>query len=45
VEGTASPDVEAFYRAEFDHVVRAVYVIVGGRDEAFDITQEAFARA
>jgi RNA polymerase sigma-70 factor (ECF subfamily) len=45
VEGTAPPDFEAFYRAEFDRVVRAVYVIVGGRDEAFDITQEAFARA
>jgi RNA polymerase sigma-70 factor (ECF subfamily) len=45
VEGTAGPDFEAFYRAEFDRVVRAVFVIVGGRDEAFDIAQEAFARA
>src|SRR5262249_52406860 len=29
----------------FDRVVRAVYVIVGERNEAMDITQEAFGRA
>ncbi len=37
-------DFEFFYTAEFDRVVRAVYVIVGRREEAWDITQEAFAR-
>jgi len=35
---------EEFYRAHFDMVVRAVYVVVGDREEAFDIAQEAFAR-
>jgi RNA polymerase sigma-70 factor (ECF subfamily) len=40
----SASDFEAFYSVEFDRVVRAVYVIVGDRDEAVDITQEAFAR-
>jgi RNA polymerase sigma-70 factor, ECF subfamily len=40
----SASDFEAFYSSEFDRVVRAVYVIVGQRDEAIDITQEAFAR-
>jgi RNA polymerase sigma-70 factor, ECF subfamily len=35
---------EEFYRAHFDMVVRATYVVVGDREEAFDIAQEAFAR-
>jgi RNA polymerase sigma factor (sigma-70 family) len=38
------PAFEEFYRTSFDRVVRAVYVVVGNRDDALELTQEAFAR-
>jgi RNA polymerase sigma-70 factor (ECF subfamily) len=33
-----------FYLAHFERVVRAVYLVLGSREEARDIAQEAFAR-
>jgi RNA polymerase sigma-70 factor (ECF subfamily) len=44
IEHEPSGGFEEFYRANFDMVVRATYVVVGDREEAFDIAQEAFAR-
>lgn len=38
------PSFEDVYRAMFDRVVRAVYVVIGNRGDALDLTQDAFAR-
>ncbi|MGH9892204.1 MAG: RNA polymerase sigma factor [bacterium] len=35
---------EDFYKAHFRHVSRSAGLVVGDSEEAFDITQEAFAR-
>ncbi len=35
-------DYTSFYRAEFTHVARTVFLIVGDRQRAEDITQDAF---
>jgi len=37
-------DFEVFYRAHFDSVAGAVFLMLGDREEAFDVTQEAFTR-
>jgi RNA polymerase sigma-70 factor, ECF subfamily len=37
-------DFEAFYGAHFDVVAGAVFLMLGDREEAFDVTQEAFTR-
>jgi RNA polymerase sigma-70 factor (ECF subfamily) len=37
-------DFEAFYRVQFDNVAGAVFLMLGDREEAFDVTQEAFTR-
>ena len=39
------PDFEALYRDLFPIVFRTAYLIVGDRQEAQDLAQEAFARA
>lgn len=41
----ARRDFSEFYRAEFPQVYRAVYVFTSDRQAAFDLAQEAFARA
>jgi RNA polymerase sigma-70 factor (sigma-E family) len=38
-------DFEDFCRAEYDRVARTAYWLSGDRQEATDLTQEAFARA
>jgi RNA polymerase sigma-70 factor (ECF subfamily) len=38
------PRFEDLYRAEFDRVFRAAYLLTGSRGAAEDATQEAFAR-
>ena len=38
-------DFESFYKVQYPHVYRAVYLATGNRDAAFDATQEAFKRA
>lgn len=38
------PSFEDVYLAMFDRVVRAVYVVIGNREDALDLTQDAFAR-
>ncbi len=37
-------DFEVFYRAHFDTVAGAVFLMLGDREEAFDVTQEVFTR-
>lgn len=37
-------DFEALYRAEFPNVFRTAFLIAGDRQEALNLTQEAFAR-
>jgi RNA polymerase sigma factor (sigma-70 family) len=41
---TVDPRFEAMYRAEFDRVFRATYLLTGNRAAAEEATQEAFAR-
>jgi RNA polymerase sigma-70 factor (ECF subfamily) len=41
----AGPDFDALYRAEFEQVRRAVFLLCGDAQLAEDATQEAFARA
>jgi RNA polymerase sigma-70 factor, ECF subfamily len=41
---TVDPRFEAMYRAEFDRVFRATYLLTGDRSAAEEATQEAFAR-
>jgi RNA polymerase sigma-70 factor (ECF subfamily) len=36
---------EAFFRAEYPNLLRAMYLVCGGRHEAEEITQDAFVRA
>ena len=38
-------DFESFYKVQYPHVYRAVYLATGDPDAAFDATQEAFKRA
>ena len=38
-------DFESFYKVQYPHVYRAVYLATGNPDAAFDATQEAFKRA
>jgi RNA polymerase sigma-70 factor (sigma-E family) len=40
-----SADFEAFFRAEYDHLFQAAYLLTGSRHEADDIAQEALLRA
>jgi RNA polymerase sigma-70 factor, ECF subfamily len=43
--GEAEPsDFERFYVEQFGRVTRAAYLVLGSREEAFDVAQEAFAR-
>ena len=41
----AKADFEGFYRVQYPHVYRAVYLATSDPDIAFDSTQEAFKRA
>lgn len=41
----ARADFADFYRAEFPQVYRAAYAVTGDQQAAFDLAQEAFARA
>ena len=38
-------DFESFYKVQYPHVYRAVYLATSDQDAAFDATQEAFKRA
>jgi RNA polymerase sigma-70 factor (ECF subfamily) len=42
--GADDGDFEAFFRAEYPAIVRAVYVLTANQAEAEDVAQEAFAR-
>ena len=48
VDGTATPEASAvfeeFFEAERDRLFKALFAITGSRDEAEDISQEAFLR-
>lgn len=44
-EYRGAPDFESLYEAEFDSILRAVYVATGDRALAEEATQEAFVRA
>jgi RNA polymerase sigma-70 factor (ECF subfamily) len=48
VDGTATPEASAlfeeFFEAERDRLFKALFAITGSRDEAEDISQEAFVR-
>lgn len=38
-------DFEAFFRAEYEHLFQALYLLIGDVHEADDVTQEALLRA
>jgi DNA-directed RNA polymerase specialized sigma24 family protein len=42
---TQARDFEEFYAASYGKVTALVAAVLGDRDEADDVTQEAFARA
>ncbi len=40
----AWPEFDKFYREQFGRVAGAMLLVLGDREEAFDVTQESFAR-
>jgi RNA polymerase sigma factor (sigma-70 family) len=42
---TSQHDFDAFFRAEYPILIRALYLLTGSRSEAEDLAQEALARA
>lgn len=42
--GELREEFEDFYLENFDRVARSVYLVVGTSEDAFDLTQESFAR-
>lgn len=43
-ETSAQNDFESFFRDEYPRLVRALYLLTGGKGEAEDVAQEAMAR-
>jgi RNA polymerase sigma-70 factor (ECF subfamily) len=43
--GAEQADFTDFFRAEYEHLLRAMYLVTGNRDEAEELAQDAFVKA